>query len=90
MAENNIRPDMQSQLILSLQKQVLTLKAQIRQLQRDNNELEQMLTIALEDNASPIVISRDRLKETLPGFILEHNYDGDLLVNIRRKSVWNR
>lgn len=90
MMNENITPNIQSQIILSLQKQVLTLKAQVRQLQRDNNELEQVLTIALEDNASPIVISRDRLKETLPGFILEHNYDGDLLVNIPRKSAWNR
>ncbi len=81
--------DLQSQIIVSQQKQIAELKAANHQLQQDNTEIKKVLAITLRDNlkGTPIVISQERFRETSPEFVVENNFDGDLLIRIRRTGI---
>lgn len=81
--------DLQSQIIVSQQKQIAELKAANHQLQQDNTEIKKVLAITLRDNLKgvPVVINQNRFMETVPEFMLEHNFDGDLLIRIRRTGI---
>jgi len=84
--ENNA---LQSKLIIHQQQQIRALQSQVRQLEQDNAELKKVLLITLRDNlgGTPIVINRQRLNETAGEFDLDENFDGDLLVSIRRANT---
>jgi exonuclease VII large subunit len=74
---------LQSKIIVHQQQQIRSLQAQVHQLEKDVTELQQMLTIVLEDSREPIVINQSRLREISPSFVLERNFDGDLLVKLK-------
>lgn len=70
-------------IIISQQQQIRSLQAQVHQMEQDIIELQQMLTIVLEDSRGPIVINESRMREISPSFVLERNFDGDLLVRLK-------
>lgn len=80
---------LKDKIIISQQKQIRALQAECHQLKQDNEYLKKVLSITLRDNLKgiPVVISQERFRETSPEFMLEHNFDGDLLIRIRRTGI---
>ena len=79
---------LQNQLIAQLRRENAALQQTARQLAADNTELKKVLVIALADNLgdAPVVINRRRMAETNGDgdFELAENYDGDMLIRVRR------
>ena len=75
-----------NQLIAQLRRENAALQQTARQLAADNTELKKVLVIALADNLgdAPVVINRRRMTETNGEFELAENYDGDMLIRVRR------
>ena len=75
-----------NQLIAQLRRENAALQQTARQLAADNTELKKVLVIALADNLgdAPVVINRGRMAETNGEFELAENYDGDMLIRVRR------
>ena len=69
-----------------LRRENAALRQTARQLAADNTELKKVLVIALADNLgdAPVVINRRRMAETNGEFELAENYDGDILIRVRR------
>lgn len=80
--------DLQSQIIVSQQKQIAELKAANHQLQQDNDYIKKVLYIALRDKykGTPLVISDDRLAEATTEFSMDENLSGDHLLWVRRRE----
>lgn len=76
--------ELKDRIIISQQKQIRALQAEAHQLKQDNAELNVILTIALQDG-KPIVVSRERYAETVPGIILEQNMDNGLIIKLGRQ-----
>lgn len=79
---------LQNQLIAQLRRENAALQQTARQLAADNTELKKVLVITLMDNLgdTPVVINRRRMAETNGDgdFELAENYDGDMLIRVRR------
>ena len=75
-----------NQLVAQLRIENAALQQTARQLAADNTELKKVLVIALADNLgdAPVVINRRRMTETYGEFELAENYDGDMLIRVRR------
>ena len=75
-----------NQIIAQLRRENAALQQTARQLAADNTELKKVLVIALADNLgdAPVVINRRRMTETNGEFELAENYDGDMLIRVRR------
>ena len=80
--------DMQSQIIISQQKQIRKLEADVHQLAQDNDYLKRVLYIALRDvmQGTPLVISNERLSEAATEFCLDTNLGGDQLIWAKRSK----
>ena len=77
--------DLSNRLIISQQQQIAALRAQNKQLQEDNRELEQIITTILEDLETPLVVNWNRVHQTVPGFKFGENPDGDTLVYLKMR-----
>lgn len=77
---------LQAELISKQRHEIAELKTSNQQLEADNLELKKVLAITLRDSlgSSPIVISRSRLEEAAPEFVLDENMSGDILIRLRR------
>lgn len=77
---------MQDALISSQRREIAELRREVKELSAANMEIKRYLAITLEDTVGygAAVINPQRFAETVPEFELRENYDGDLLIRLRR------